>query len=110
MVYATNVERAPMLPMISEAIKHMFHNPTHPFLTAQVMDILFRGIPVDCDHTSSAAVAVCTLMESDEIKATERLNSTHMSFAMFKFVCIFVKDFICISQAFGNGIQNVSMY
>lgn len=66
-----NVDRAPMLPLISKAIDLIFHEPKNIFWTGKVMDILFNGIPIDCTSSDFNSKATCSVFESGEIKAIE---------------------------------------
>lgn len=46
MALTINVNRKPLLPMVSDAIKIMF-KPTTPFWSGRAMDVLFDGINFD---------------------------------------------------------------
>lgn len=46
MALTINVNRKPLLPMVSDAIKIMF-KPTTPFWSGRAMDLLFNGINFD---------------------------------------------------------------
>lgn len=87
MLMALNVDKKPMIPMVSAAIDTIFHEPKDMFWTGKVMDILFRGIPVDCSNTDDfQAKAVCGVLESGEVKAVQPHNDTHFSFSLFQAV------------------------
>lgn len=43
-----NIDKKPMLPLISKSVDQVFHEPVDIFWQGKVMDILFDGIPVDC--------------------------------------------------------------
>lgn len=86
MALAINVERQPMLPLVSKAINAIFHEPKDPFLTASVMDILYHGIPIDCSSTEFAAAAVCSAFAAGEAKPVRPLNDTTYAFSFFDFV------------------------
>nr|QGW45470.1 sensory neuron membrane protein 1d [Bradysia odoriphaga] len=77
MALATNVDKKPMLPLVSKAIDGIFHNPTNPFWTGRVMDYLFDGIEIDCTSEEFEAKATCSVFGSGEVKAiqpTDREN------------------------------------
>lgn len=69
MALSVNVDRAPMLPLVSNAINILFHDPTSAFWTGKVMDILFNGIDIDCTSTDFNAKAICSVFEGGDIKA-----------------------------------------
>lgn len=81
MALTINVDRAPMLPLVANAIKLLFHEPTSIFWTGKVMDILFNGIPIDCTSNDFNAKAVCAVFEGGEIKAVSPMEED----GMFKF-------------------------
>ena len=73
--------------MAKEAIDQIFREPQDMFWTGRVMDVLFRGIPIDCSNTEQfQAKAVCGVFESGEVKAIKKLNDTHFSFSLFQAV------------------------
>lgn len=70
--------------MAREAIEQIFHEPKDMFWTGKAMDVLFRGILIDCSNTEQfQAKAVCGVFESGEVKAIQKLNDTHFSFSLF---------------------------
>lgn len=106
---ATNVDKKPMLTLVSKAINLLFHEPKSPFLRAKVMDILYNGVPIDCESTEFAAVAVCSVLNSDEAPAVRPYNDTHHLFSMLRsvrhaFLCLWL---LCASNEFAIIIQNV---
>lgn len=73
--------------MAKEAIDQIFHEPQDMFWTGRVMDVLFRGIPIDCSNTEQfQAKAVCGVFESGEVKAIKKHNDTHFEFSLFQAV------------------------
>lgn len=88
MLMTLNVDKKPMIPMIAEAIKVMFHEPKNMFWTGRVMDALFNGIPIDCSgaEDSFQVKAVCGVFASGEVAAIKPLNDTHFSFSLFQAV------------------------
>lgn len=41
-------EREAFLPTVIKAMRYIFENSTTAFMKVKVMDVLFRGIPLDC--------------------------------------------------------------
>lgn len=92
MALATNVDKKPMLSIVAKAISILFNEPTTPFVTAKVMDILYRGIPIDCSSTEFAAMAVCSVFAGGEAAAVRPFNETHYAFSIFAGVRIILID------------------
>ncbi|KAL7031976.1 hypothetical protein ACKWTF_007190 [Chironomus riparius] len=71
-----------MKPLLGIAIKAMtqIFDPTTPFLTARVMDILFDGVPIDCNHDEFEATTFCSKLESE--KGFKIINETHLAFSI----------------------------
>lgn len=80
-----NVDRAPMLPLISKAVDLIFHEPKDIFWTGKAMDIMFNGILLDCSSTDFNAKAACSVFEGGEIKAVWPAEEpdAHFKFAIF---------------------------
>lgn len=72
-----------MLPLIKEAVDILFHEPQHMFYTGRVMDILFDGIPINCTTDIFQAKAVCSVLESGEIKAVQPVGNGQYKFSFF---------------------------
>lgn len=90
MFMTLNVDKKPMIPMISLAIDRIFNNPKDMFWTGRVLDVLFDGIPVDCSNTEDFQTkAVCGVFESGEVKAVQPHNDTHFKFSLFQAVSLF---------------------
>lgn len=89
MALAVNVDKKPMLPLVSEAINGIFHNPKDPFWTGRAMDYLFDGIEIDCTSEEFAAKATCSIFETGEVKAVQPLRENFFKFSLFGAVSIF---------------------
>lgn len=74
-------DKAPMLPMVKDAIKYMFHEPNSVFFPVRVMDLLFDGIGIDCSSEEFAAKAVCTALETEP--TIDKYNDTTFMFSIF---------------------------
>nr|WBU77221.1 sensory neuron membrane protein [Odontothrips loti] len=65
MVYSAERHQPAALSILSKAINPLFNNPTTPFLTEKVRNILFDGVPINCTSSDFAAAAVCTIIRSN---------------------------------------------
>lgn len=70
----------PLLELATKAMEQIFQLDT-PFLTAPVMDILFNGIGIDCNHTEYESIAFCAKIKS-EAKGLNIVNDTYMEFSV----------------------------
>lgn len=95
LLLTVNIDKKPMLPLITKSVNQIFDNPDDVFWQGKVMDILFNGIPVDCSAGTFEAQAVCSVFSTGEVKAVTRLNDTHYIFSLFASVC-FSTQFILI--------------
>ncbi|KAF5291050.1 hypothetical protein FQA39_LY14483 [Lamprigera yunnana] len=75
-------EKPAMLTLINKAINAIFRNPEYPFVTAPVMDILFRGVIINCTVGDFAGKAVCTQLRT-EAKDLEHVSDTIFKFSFF---------------------------
>ncbi|CAH0726868.1 unnamed protein product, partial [Brenthis ino] len=60
-----NREKPAMLNMIGKAINGIFDNPTDVFIRVKVLDLLFRGVVINCARTEFAPKAVCTALKKE---------------------------------------------
>ncbi|CAH2267508.1 jg22596 [Pararge aegeria aegeria] len=70
LVNVVSRDKPAMLNMIGKAINGIFDNPPDIFLRVPVMDLLFRGIVMNCARTDFAPKAVCTALKKE---AADRL-------------------------------------
>lgn len=70
-----------MLPMIEDAFKNLFHNPTDAFYTGRVMDLLFDGVSIDCSSDDKISVSACLQLEDQS--AVRKIDDQHFIFSMF---------------------------
>ena len=80
-----------MLPMVAEAVQHLFHEPKDIFYKGKVMDLLFKGIPVDCTSSDFNAKAICAVFEAGEVKAVQKheVEEEMYTFSLFGAVSTF---------------------
>lgn len=70
-----------------KAINSIFKSPENVFVKAKAMDLMFRGLPIDCSVTDTAGSAVCSLLKAN----TDDLivdDPDHFRFALLGAVCI----------------------
>lgn len=79
MLLATNVDKAPMLPMVDGVLKNLFHDPADAFYTGRVIDLLFNGVSVDCSSDDQTTMAVCMNLE----EKLPKIDDHHLSFSLF---------------------------
>ena len=80
-VLAVKRDRAPMIPLVTKAMKSIFNSSTSVFMNIKVLDILFDGIPVNCAVTDFAAKTVCSAIEA-EGEQVKNYNETHLAVAL----------------------------
>lgn len=83
-ILATKADNEIMLPTVIKGIDLIFGNPNTPFLTAKVWDIMYGGIPINCDQTEFEAQAICGVFETELAAQAEKINDTHFMFSLFK--------------------------
>lgn len=81
---AINVDKQPMLPSVYAALKEIFHNPTEPFFTGRVMDLLFDGVPIDCSSQVEVTTqALCTQFDAGAQAAIQKVADKQFKFSVF---------------------------
>ncbi|XP_018396924.1 PREDICTED: sensory neuron membrane protein 1-like [Cyphomyrmex costatus] len=65
MVGATLLDKPAAIGVVGKAVDSIFHKPDSIFVTAKAKDILFDGLPVDCDVKDFAGSAVCNLLKTE---------------------------------------------
>lgn len=77
-IMAVKRDRAPMLPLISKAMKSVFDDPKTPFIKIKAMDILFNGFEFNCDGSDFSVKAVCAAIKA-EGQGVKVMNETYFS-------------------------------
>lgn len=85
MVYTVEREKPGALNLLGKGIKFLFNNPTTPFVTAKVRDILFDGIPINCTSKDFATAAICTMIRANP-SGLKPLNDDIFLFSFFGMV------------------------
>lgn len=65
------------------AITDIFHDPIDVFWTGRAMDLMFHGIEIDCDVTTSYSKIVCEEMQERGGEKFKRLDNGKLSFSVF---------------------------
>lgn len=81
MLMAVNYDKQAMLPEIETVIKNMFHDPSDVFYTGKVMDILFDGVPIDCETEHGVTAAIC--LSFDDNPNMRKIDDFHYAFSLF---------------------------
>ncbi|XP_063708641.1 sensory neuron membrane protein 1-like [Culicoides brevitarsis] len=76
-------DQAPLLPLAVKGLNELFENPTSPYFTEKVEDLLFYGVPINCDVDGFEAKSVCSALE-DTMGESAVLNDTHLGISLFK--------------------------
>lgn len=83
-------DRAPMLGLVTKAMKSIFDDPKTPFIKVKVMDILFNGIEFNCDGNDFASKAVCAAIKVEgEAQGVKVVNETLFSVSILGHVSQF---------------------
>jgi scavenger receptor class B protein 1 len=78
--------------MAIQGMEELFGNPTTPFLSARIMDIVFDGVPIDCsDPESFGAKAICSTLRGE--KSVKAINETHLAFSVLGGVSVYSELF-----------------
>lgn len=92
MLLAINVDRADVLPFITNAINGLFRNPEDAFYTGSARDLLFDGVVLDCSSDVYEVAAVCSELDSDEYAQVKRINETTFQFSLLGNVSMFIAE------------------
>ncbi|XP_026331738.1 sensory neuron membrane protein 1-like [Hyposmocoma kahamanoa] len=83
MVGVVAKDKPAMLNMIGKAFTGIFDNPSDIFLTVKAMDILFRGININCARTDFAPKAVCTALKKEGVTGLVIEPNNQYRFSLF---------------------------
>lgn len=97
MLLAVYYDKQAMIPGVYDAIKELFHNPSEPFYTGSVMDLLYDGVEIDCtSQNEMTSQALCTQFSIGAQKAIRMIDDKHFAFSLFGGVS--VQLFFCFRQ------------
>lgn len=80
---AVHFEYRQFLHVAKAAIKELFHEPTDVFWTGRVMDVLFNGIEIDCDVSTTYAKIACEEIQDRQPDKFKPLDNGKYLFSMF---------------------------
>lgn len=69
------------MSIIIQAFQQIFRPEGSPFLITNVMDLLFRGVNIDCNREELEASVVCPQMGNE--KGIHKINDTFYSVSLF---------------------------
>nr|QRF70962.1 sensory neuron membrane protein [Semiothisa cinerearia] len=82
-VIAVSRTNPAMISMVSKALKVLFDQPKDVFMRAKPLDILFRGIMINCAQTEFAPKAVCTAFKKEAVSGLDFEANNQIRFSFF---------------------------
>nr|Q9GPH7.1 RecName: Full=Sensory neuron membrane protein 1; Short=SNMP1-Msex [Manduca sexta]AAG49366.1 sensory neuron membrane protein 1 [Manduca sexta] len=76
-------DKPSMMNMLGKAINGIFDNPSDVFMRVNAMDILFRGVIINCDRTEFAPKAACTAIKKEGAKSLIIEPNNQLRFSLF---------------------------
>lgn len=99
-------DRAPMLHLVTKAMKSIFDDPKSPFIKVKVMDFLFNGFGFKCDGSDFTTKAVCGAMKMEgPSKGVKIINETFLSVSLLGHVS---KQYFFSFATSGTAAQHFS--
>lgn len=80
-------DQAPLLPMAITGLNELFDNPSTPYFTESVENLLFNGVAINCDRHGFEAKSICSALE-DQLGESSVVNDTHLGVSLFASVII----------------------
>lgn len=87
-----------MLNMIGKAINGIFDNPTDIFVRVKVLDLLFRGLVINCARTEFAPKAVCTGLKKEAADSLIFEPNNQYRFSLFGMVSLHIRYNNCFKK------------
>lgn len=72
-----------MLNMVYKALSGIFDNPPDVFMRTKVLDILFRGIIINCARTEFAPKAACSQIKKEGVAGLTIEDNNQFRFSLF---------------------------
>ncbi|KOB75165.1 Sensory neuron membrane protein 1, partial [Operophtera brumata] len=82
-ILAVHRDKPAMLNMVGKALNGIFDSPADVFLRTKVLDILFRGIIMNCAQTDFAPKAVCTQFKKEAVPGMLFEPNNQFRFSLF---------------------------
>ncbi|XP_028032110.1 sensory neuron membrane protein 1 [Bombyx mandarina] len=76
-------EKPAMLNVAAKAINGIFDSPSDVFMRVKALDILFRGIIINCDRTEFAPKAACTTIKKEAPNGIVFEPNNQLRFSLF---------------------------
>ncbi|XP_060804308.1 xanthine dehydrogenase [Amyelois transitella] len=76
-------DKPAMLNMIGKAFNGVFDDPPDMFLRVKAMDILFRGVVINCARTEFAPKAFCTALKKENVAGLTFEPNNQLRFSLF---------------------------
>ena len=91
MALTVHRDKPAMLNMVGKAMNGIFDSPPDIFMRVKVLDILFRGIIINCARTEFAPKATCTALKKEGVSGLVLEPNNQFRFSIFGTVRIFVE-------------------
>nr|AGN52676.1 sensory neuron membrane protein 1 [Spodoptera exigua] len=83
MALTVHREKPAMLNMVGKAMNGIFDDPPDIFLRVKAMDILFRGMMINCARTEFAPKATCTALKKEGVSGLVLEPNNQFRFSIF---------------------------
>ncbi|XP_075977031.1 sensory neuron membrane protein 1-like isoform X2 [Anticarsia gemmatalis] len=83
MAVAVSRDKPVMLNVVGKALNGLFDTPKDLFLRVKALDILFRGIIINCARTEFAPKAVCTQLKKEPVSGLVFEPNNQIRFSLF---------------------------
>lgn len=77
-------EKEDMLSFVAQGMDVLFDNPKNAFITTRAWDMLYEGVPINCNHFDFAPKVICAALKSEMKDQIEVVNKTELRISMFK--------------------------
>nr|AGF87119.1 sensory neuron membrane protein 1 [Agrotis ipsilon] len=83
MALTVHRDKPAMLNMIGKAMNGIFDDPPDVFMRVKALDILFRGIMINCARTEFAPKATCTALKKEKVTGLIVEANNQFRFSLF---------------------------
>nr|ALG36152.1 sensory neuron membrane protein 1 [Sclerodermus sp. MQW-2015] len=81
-VMATVKEKPSALGIVGKGVNSIFHNPPSLFVKMKVRELLFTGLPVDCEVADFGGSAICSVLKEEAADLVEERENFYR-FSLF---------------------------